>query len=424
VATGAYSVTPTLASEYSGNFIEIAGKTVSPYDASYIVNLPDGGAPWDVKVVRLSDDNTASNFQDDLYWLSYTEIINNRFSWPNIAGQQLSFDAESFGGNVPTRAYDVMGLMIEIPTNYDPYNRTYSGVWDGTFKIDWTDNPAWIFYALLTNKRWGLGNNIPAAQVDKWGLYTIAQYCDELVDAPNGFQEPRYTCSCVINSQQEAYELLTAIASAFRGMMYWSNGAITATADMPTDTLINVGPANVIDGEFTYQGASRKSRHSVARVSWNNPDDGYKLNVEIYEDDEAIRKYGYRPIDINAIGCTSRGLARRWGKWQVASDNNVPDTVTYKASFDHFMTQGKAVRPGDVVAIADPNYSAEQNFGRIVSIVDNEDTTHTITLDRDVTLIGGDDSELQLTLPDGDTLDLDVSVVSTVTDSEIVIASA
>jgi len=423
VVTTPKGVAATSARQFIENVIEIEGKTVSPYDASYLISLPDGGAPWDVKVVRVSDDNTASQYQDDLYWLSYTEIINNRFSWPNIAGMQIAFDAESFGGNIPARAYDYMGLMIEIPSNYDPFSRTYDGVWDGTFQTEWTDNPAFIFYNLLINKRWGLG--IPAAQVDKWGLYTIAQYCDELVDAPNGEQEPRYTCSTVINSQQEAYELLTAIASAFRGMIYWSNGAITATADMPTDTLINVGPANVIDGEFTYQGASRKSRHSVARVSWNNPDDGYKLNVEIYEDTEAIRKYGYRPIDINAIGCTSRGLARRWAKWQITSDNDAPDTVTYKASFDHFMTQGKAVRPGDVVAIADPNYSAEQNFGRIVSVVDNvSPETHTITLDRDVTLIGGDDSELQLTLADGSALALDVSVVSTVTDDTIIVASA
>jgi len=407
------------ARQYQVVGLQISGKTVSPYDVSYNVPLPDGGAPWEIKVQRWTSDNTAANYQDDLYWLSYTEIINNRFSWPNIAGMQLTFDAESFGGNVPARSYDVMGLMVQIPSNYDPYNRLYTGTWDGTFKTDWTDNPAWIFYDLLTNKRYGLGSNIDAAQIDKWALYSIGQYCDELVDAPNGKQEPRYTCSCVINSQQEAYDLLTAIASAFRGMIYWSNGAITATADMPSDPVIDVGPANVINGEFTYQGASRKARHTVARVSWNNPDDGYKLNVEIYEDTEAIRKYGYRPIDINAFGCTSRGLARRWGKWLISSDNDAPDTVTYKASFDHF-----AIRPGDVIRIADPNYSAEQNFGRIVSIVDNEDTTHTITLDRAVTLIGGDDSELALTLPDQTQLLLDVSVLVTATSSEITVPSA
>ena len=416
---GVTTITPTTAKQLSGNFIEVEGKCVAPYDVSYNVDLPEGGAPWDIKVSRLSADNVASNFQDDLYWLSYTEIINNRFLWPNVAGMQLTFDAESFGGSVPARAYDVMGLKIKIPSNYDPYERTYTGTWDGTFKIDWTDNPAWIFYDLLTNKRYGLGSNIDAAQIDKWALYEIGQYCDETVTAPNGQEEARYTCSCVINSQQEAYDLLTAIASAFRGMIYWSNGAITATADMPSDPVIDVGPANVINGEFTYQGASRKARHTVARVSWNNPDDGYKLNVEIYEDTEAIRKYGYRPVDINAFGCTSRGLARRWGKWLISSDNDAPDTVTYKASFDHF-----AIRPGDVIRIADPNYSAEQNFGRIVSIVDNEDTTHTITLDRAVTLIGGDDSELALTLPDQTQLLLDVSVLVTGTSAEITVPTA
>ena len=414
------TATASAAREYAGGYIEIQGKTVSPYDASYLVPLPEGGAPWNIKVTRLSDDTPAANIQDDLYWFSYTEQISNRFDWPNLAGVQIIIDAESFGGNVPSRSYDVMGLLVQIPTNYDPYERTYTGVWNGTFKTDWTDNPAWIFYDLLTNKRYGLGDNIDASQIDKYALYQIAQYCDELVDAPNGEQEPRYTCSCVINSQSEAYELLTAIASAFRGMIYHSGGMITPVADMPSDPVLNVGPANVIDGIFTYQGASRKARHTVARVSWNNPDDGYKLNVELYEDTEAIRKYGYRPIDINAFGCTSRGLARRWGKWAIVSDNDAPDTVTYKAGFDHFN-----LRPGDVINIADPNYSGEQLFGLIADVIDNgSPATHTIKLDRAVTRVAGDTSELQLTLPDGTILALDVAVLANTTTDEITVDSA
>jgi len=413
-------ITGTSARQFVEKALEIQGKTVSAYDASYLVNLPDGGAPWDVKVVRISDDNVAANIQDDLYWFSYTEIIDNRFSWPNIDGVRLSIDAESFGGNIPNRSYDYMGLLVKIPTNYDPYERTYTGLWNGTFKTDWTDNPAWIFYDLLTNKRYGLGDNIDATQIDKYALYAIAQYCDELVDAPNGEQEPRYTCSCVINSQSEAYELLTAIASAFRGMLYHSGGMITPVADMPSDPVLNVGPANVIDGTFTYQGASRKARHTVARVSWNNPDDGYKLNVELYEDTEAIRKYGYRPVDINAFGCTSRGLARRWGKWAIVSDNDAPDTVTYKAGFDHF-----SLRPGDVINIADPNYSGEQLFGLIVDVIDNgSPATHTIKLDRAVTRVAGDTSELQLTLADGTILALDVAVLANTNTDEITVDSA
>jgi len=412
------TVTYLSAREFTGGSMSISGKTTSPYDADYIVQLP-GTGPWDIKVSRISADPPTANIQGDLYWLSYTEQISNRFSWPNTAGVAITFDAEDFGGNIPTRAYDVMGLMVKIPANYDPYTRTYTGVWNGTFKTDWTDNPAWIFYDLLTNKRYGLGDNIDPAQVDKYALYQIAQYCDELVDAPAGGQEPRYTCSCVINTQSEAYELLTAIASAFRGMIYHAGGIITPTADMPSDPILNVGPANVIDGNFTYQGASRKSRHTVARVSWNNPDDGYKLNVELYEDDVAIRKYGYRPIDINAFGCTSRGLARRWGKWSVVSDNDAPDTVTYKAGFDHFK-----LRPGDVINIADPNYSGEQLFGLIANVVDNvSPATHTITLDRAVTRLAGDTSELQVTLADGTILLLDVAVLSNTTGNTITIDS-
>jgi len=419
VTSSPSSVMPQGAKELIASDVIIEGKTVSAYDADYLIPLPAGGAPWDVKVTRISADNTAANIQDDLYWFSYTELVDNRFSWPNVAGTQIVIDAEAFGGNIPTRSYDYMGLMVQVPANYDSYNRTYSGIWNGTFKTDWTDNPAWIFYDLLTNKRYGLGDNIDATQIDKYALYQIAQYCDDLVDTQNGEQEPRYTCSCVINTQSEAYELLTAIASAFRGMIYFAGGVITPTADMPSDPILNVGPANVIDGNFTYQGASRKARHTVARVSWNNPDDGYKLNVELYEDTEAIRKYGYRAVDINAFGCTSRGLARRWGKWSVVSDNDSPDTVTYKAGFDHFK-----LRPGDVINIADPNYSGEQLFGLVAEVTDNvSPATHTIKLDRAVTRVAGDTSELQLTLADGTLLKLDVAVLVNTTSDEITVDS-
>jgi predicted phage tail protein len=395
----------------------IAGKTTSPYDVSYRIPLPAGGAPWDIKITRITDDNTESNINDDLYWYSYTEIVDNKLSIPNMAAVGLVLNADDFGGQIPKREYEVEGRnTIKVPSNYDPQARTYSGIWNGTFTEAWTDNPAWIFYDLLTNKRYGLGDNIDESQIDKYGLYVIAQYCDELVDAPDGNQEPRYTINTVINSQQEAYNLLASIASAFRGMIYWSGGSIHAVADMPTDPTVFIGPANVIDGVFTYQGASMKARHTVARVSWNNPDDGYKLNVEVYEDVDAIRRYGYRVIDVNAIGCTSRGLARRWGKWIVSSDLDNADTVTYKASFDHY-----AVRPGDVVSIADPDYSGVQMSGRLVSVTDNENGTHTLEFDRDVTLTADEASTLYVMLPSGDVAEIDVTSASTVTDSEIII---
>ena len=399
----------------------ISGKCVAPYDASYLVPLPAGGAPWTVTVERITDDRVASNYSDDLYWLSYTEILYEKFSWPYLAGYELTFDAEDFD-SVPERAYDVFGMIISVPANYDPYARTYTGVWDGTFKEEWTDNPAWILYDLISKKRYGLGDDIPASYLEtlKWTLYSIAQYCDEEVTVDGDFVEPRYTCSICINSQQEAYDLLNTIVSTFRGMLYPAGDGLVAVADRLTDPVINIGPANVIDGMFTYQGPARKTIHTAAYVTWNNPDDGYRLNTALYENREGIRQYGYRIDKINAIGACSKSLALRLAKWKILTEVMAPDTVTYRASFDHLN-----VMPGDIINISDPAYTSEELVGRIKSIaVDEDDETTTFELDRSVVRIGNDESLLELTLPDQTILSLDVSVVSTTTGDEITVPTA
>lgn len=418
----ATNVSPTITSkqQFVPAFSTITGKCVAPYDASYVVPLPKGGAPWTVKVERLTNDNIGSNYQDDLYWLSYTEVIFEKFAWTNLAGFELILNADDFD-SIPERAYDVFGLMISIPSNYDPYNRTYSGIWDGTFQTNWTDNPAWILYDLIKNKRYGLGENIPESYLEtlKWSLYSIAQYCDENITIADEISEPRYTCSCVINSQQEAYDLLNTIVSTFRGMLYPVGEGLMAVADRLTDPVINVGPANVIDGMFVYRGPARRTIHTAAYVTWNNPDDGYKLNTALYENQEGIARYGYKIDKINAVGACSKSLAIRLAKWKILTEVMAPDTVTYRASFDHLN-----VMPGDIINVSDPAYTSEELIGRILSITDNEDSTHTVELDRSVARIGGDESILQLTLPNQTILSIDVSVVSTTTGTEIIVPSA
>jgi predicted phage tail protein len=408
--------------EQFGDFSStISGKCVAPYDASFVVPLPPGGSPWTVKVERITDDRVESNYNDDLFWLSYTELLYEKFAWPYLAGFELTLDAEDFS-SLPERAYDIYGLLISIPSNYNPYARTYTGVWDGTFIEEWSDNPAWILFDLVKKKRYGLGDDIPESYLDtlKWTLYSIAQYCDEQVTVDGDITEPRYTCSVCINSQQEAYDLLNTIVSTFRGMLYPAGDGLVAVADRLTDPVINIGPANVIDGIFTYQGPARKTIHTAAYVTWNNPDDGYRLNTSLYEHREGIRQYGYRIDKINAIGACSKSLALRLAKWKILTEVMAPDTVTYRASFDHLN-----VMPSDIVNISDPAYTSEELIGRIKSITNDSENSNTIfELDRSVVRIGNDESLLQLTLPDQTILSLDVSVVSTATGDEITVPTA
>lgn len=234
-------------------------------------------------------------------------------------------------------------LRVRVPNNYDPETRIYSGVWDGTFRIAWTDNPAWCFYDLITNTRYGLGDYIPEAQVDKWALYRAARYCDELVPDGMGGTEPRFTCNLYLQTREQAYKVVQDMASIFRGMVYWSGGAITVTQDAPVDPIYQFAPANVVDGEFAYQGSSAKARHTVALVTWNDPDDFYRQKVEYVEDAAGIARYGVVESQLIALGCTSRGQAHRVGKWLLYSEQSESEVVTLSQTI-----LGKLVPPEDV----------------------------------------------------------------------------
>ena len=387
-----------------GSFVEkrrdvVSGKTTSPYEREYRIGLDAGMGPWEVRMRRLTADSQVVSLNNDTFFSSYTVLIDNKLSYPDSALYGLKVEAEQFGQNIPNRGYEIKGLKIQVPDNYNPITREYTGIWGGAFKIAWTDNPAWVLYDVLTNKRYGLGDFIDASQVDKFGLFTIGQYCDELVDDGFGGQEPRFTFNGQITTLREAYVVLQSIASAFRGMLYWGSGTVIATQDSPADPVKLVTKANVIDGNFNYEGSGLKARHSVALVTWNNPVDRYKAVPEVVEDPALIERFGYRPTSVVAFGCTSRGQARRYGRWILDSEQTETETVTYRASFDH-----ADVRPGDIISVQDEDYADVRFGGRVKAA-----TTSQVTLDAPVTLEQGQTYTLSVVLPDGSVEDRSVT---------------
>lgn len=363
----------------------VEGKTVSPYERGYRVNFT-GTGPWSVRVSRITPNPTEVKDVNKFTWTAAFELIDAKMIYPDTAYVALAIDAESTGGSVPVRGYEIEGLNnVRFPSNYNPVTRAYSGTtWNGTFSQGYTNNPAWVMYEVLTNKRWGLGRYIDDSQINKYALYEIGKYCDQLVDDGFGGKEPRYTFNGVINSPVAAYEAVQAIASNFRSMSFWGSGAITFSQDAPRDPVQLVSPANVIDGNFDYSSSGLKDRFTVAHVTWNDPKDFYRQAVEVYEDAEGIRKYGWRKTELLAVGCTSRGQARRMGKWAIKTALNEREFIQYKASYDHVRC-----RPGDIITVADPTIAGIRLAGRVKARTVNL-ASHTIVLDSEVQLYGGD----------------------------------
>lgn len=366
--------------------ITIRGKTTSPYERQTRVDLT-GDGPWDVRVRRLTADSNQANRRNATEWSSYTELIDARLTYPDSALIGLEVDARQFGSSIPKRAYDIKGRIIRVPSNYDPETREYTGMWDGSFQLAWTDNPAWIYYDLATHTRYGAGHK----NVDKWQLYEIAQYCDVLVPDGYGGMEPRFTINTALTSQEEAISALNQLASAFRGMTYWGSNTTVPVADMPRDPVKLVTPANVVGGEFEYSGTALKARHSVAMVSWNDPEDNYRQQIEVVEDPDAIRRFGWRQVDVTAFGCTSRGQAHRFGKWILDSEKAETQTVSYTATVDH-----ADLRPGDIIALSDPATAAARLGGRLKTV-----GLSTLTLDKVPDAIEGNTWYLDVMLPTG-----------------------
>lgn len=377
----------------------INGKTNSKYQRAHRVELT-GTGPWDVRVVRVTNDAATANIQNKTFWDSYTTIIDNKFRYPNSAVIGLKIDAKQFS-SVPSRAYDLKLLRVKIPSNYNPTTRVYTGIWNGTFTTAWTDNPAWAFYDLLTNDRYGLGNFIDASQVDKWALYEVARYCDELVPDGFGGMEPRFTCNIYMQTRAEAYKVMQDMASVFRGMSYWASGAVTVSQDSPKDAAYLYTPANVVEGIFSYSGSSAKTRHTVALVTWNDPADQYKQKVEYVEDAAGIVRYGVVQTEVVAVGCTSRGQANRVGRWLLYTEQSESEVVSFRLGLE-----GTVAAPGQVIKVADPTRAGTRRGGRIAAA-----TASAVTMDAAITVTGAN-QRLSVILPDGSVQERPISLIS------------
>ena len=339
--------------------VVISGKCVAEYEREIRISGLTGYSSINVRCTKTTGDSDTYN-QRTAYLYSYTEVIAQRLIYPDTALFGVRVNAELFGNHIPNRAYHIKGLKIRVPSNYNPTLRTYAGVWDGTWQTAWTDNPAWIFYDLLTNSRYGLGVSSTYTASLKWLLYTISQYCDALVDDGYGGTEPRFTCNCVLNTREEAFHVLHTMASIFNAMPFWGPGQVYIAQDVDSDPSRLVTPANVEKGQFNYEGTAYKARHTVALVSWNDPDDFYRQAQEIVENRAGIDRYGWKPIEVAAFGCTSRGQAHRCGKWILESDLSQKETVSYVAGWDHV-----DALPGEVIQIADPAYAEARHGGRL-----------------------------------------------------------
>ncbi|WP_414440448.1 phage tail protein [Burkholderia sp. 22PA0106] len=363
-------------------------KVSSKYERTHRINLPPARAGWVLRVVRLTPNANSATVADTMTIESVTEVIDAKLRYPNSALAGISIDASQFN-RIPTRSYRMRGRRVRVPSNYDPVTRSYVGAWDGTFKVAYTNNPAWIFYDLALHPRYGMGHRINPSQLDRYELYRIGQYCDELVPDGLGGQEPRMTCNLYLQTRGDATKVLNDLASVFRGMTYWAQSQIWAVADMPADPVYTYTAGNVIGGKFVRQGTSRKTRYTVALVSWCDPSNHFQQVVEPVEDRQGKLRYGVRTTELTAIGCTSRGQAIRLGKHALLTSKLETQEVAFSVGLD-----GVFARPGQIVRIADSALAGRPISGRIHAV-----DGRTITVDRDPVVKRGD--TLIVNLPSG-----------------------
>lgn len=356
----------------------VSGKNMSLYTKSVSVAL-NGGAPYDIRVRRISPDSTTSSVVNAFSWIAYSEIQSVKQRYPHSAVSRIRVDAQQFS-RIPVRSFDWKGRYLQVPSNYDPVTRIYTGTWDGTFKLAWSDNPAWALYLIITHPRFGLGEYVDPAINNKWALYQIGRYCDGLVPDGRGGMEPRFTCNLVLGTRAEAYQVLRDLSALFRGMVYWGNGAVEYAQDAPAEAELLYTPANVVDSVFTYQDSSEKTQHSVFIAYWNDLSQQGKSVPEVYAPDDLIARYGVREMSMQLIGCTSRGQAARMCRWARYTEQHEGTVVAFRVGSD-----GQIAAPGKVFKIADPSEQGERLGGRIVSA-----TRDKIKLDASVALLAGE----------------------------------
>lgn len=368
----------------------VTGKTTSGYERSHRIDLPQAGSTWTIRLRKITADANSAKIGDTMTLQSFTEVIDAKLRYPNTALLYIEFDSSQFNGNIPQISCEPRGRVIRVPDTYDPETRTYSGTWTGTFKWAWTDNPAWIFYDLVVSERFGLGHRLTAANIDKWTLYQVAQYCDQMVPDGKGGNgtEPRYTCNVYIQDRNDAYTVLRDFAAIFRGMTYWGGDQIVALADMPRDVDYSYTRANVVGGRFTYSSSTTKSRYTTALVSWSDPGNAYADAMEPVFEQELVARYGFNQLEMTAIGCTRQSEANRKGRWGILT-NNKDRVVSFDVGLD-----GNIPQPGYIIAVADELLSGKVMGGRISAV-----NGRVIKLDRVADAVPGD--RLILNLPSG-----------------------
>lgn len=383
-----------------GSWVEVVnasfnGKTTSEYQRDHRIDLPKATTGWAIRVRRITADSTSTKLINAFKVFSFAEVIDSKLRYPNTALLYVEVDASQFNGQAPKITCKPKGKLVRVPTTYDPVSRTYSGVWQGDFKYAYTNNPAWIFYDLVLDKIYGMGTRVDASMIDRWELYSIAQYCDEMVPNGAGGTEPRFTCNVFIQSQQDAYTVLKDIAAIFRGITFWGNSQIFVNADVPqvdADGNVDVDfvyhAANVVEGLFTYAGGSYKNRYSSCQTSYSDPANHFSDTVESVYDSELVARYGVRELTLTAIGCTSQSEAHRRGRWALLS-NAKDGTVSFGVGLDGYIPI-----PAEIIGVADPFRSGKQNGGRISAV-----NGRSVKLDRAIDYVAGD--RLVVNLPDG-----------------------
>ncbi|HBQ0003439.1 TPA: host specificity protein J, partial [Escherichia coli] len=387
--------------------ITIKGKTTSQYLASVVVdNLPP--RPFNIRMRRMTPDSTTDQLQNKTLWSSYTEIIDVKQCYPNTALVGVQVDSEQFGSQQVSRNYHLRGRILQVPSNYNPQTRQYSGIWDGTFKPAYSNNMAWCLWDMLTHPRYGMGKRLGAADVDKWALYVIGQYCDQSVPDGSGGTEPRITCNAYLTTQRKAWDVLSDFCSAMRCMPVWNGQTLTFVQDRPSDKAWTYNRSNVVmpdDGApFRYSFSALKDRHNAVEVNWIDPNNGWETATELVEDTQAIARYGRNVTKMDAFGCTSRGQAHRAGLWLIKTELLETQTVDFSVG-----AEGLRHVPGDVIEICDDDYAGISTGGRVLAV---NSQTRTLTLDREITLPSSGTTLISLVDGSGNPVSVEVQSVT------------
>ncbi|WP_406874093.1 host specificity protein J [Escherichia coli] len=387
--------------------ITIKGKTTSQYLASVVVdNLPP--RPFNIRMRRMTPDSTTDQLQNKTLWSSYTEIIDVKQCYPNTALVGVQVDPEQFGSQQVSRNYHLRGRILQVPSNYNPQTRQYSGIWDGTFKPAYSNNMVWCLWDMLTHPRYGMGKRLGAADVDKWALYVIGQYCDQSVPDGFGGTEPRITCNAYLTTQRKAWDVLSDFCSAMRCMPVWNGQTLTFVQDRPSDKVWTYNRSNVVmpdDGApFRYSFSALKDRHNAVEVNWIDPNNGWETATELVEDTQAIARYGRNVTKMDAFGCTSRGQAHRAGLWLIKTELLETQTVDFSVG-----AEGLRHVPGDVIEICDDDYAGISTGGRVLAV---NSQTRTLTLDREITLPSSGTTLISLVDGQGNPVSVEVQSVT------------